>query len=239
MSGIFNNLVGSGAEAMARQQAWIRGKKGKNIEQIKVIDFFAAEQAQEGCGCLGGGSKTMSIAEYTAMVQGRLNSMNLRAMAMEKLGIDESQISDVEPIFLYNFVYDSSDKELYWKFENGVVVTSKYTVTWIFFSTTQMYTYTYVFDMTSDSTTEYMKEFFLQDITSFETESALVEKIDINGVAGCFKSSETIKKNNYTVDWFRVIVPGNQFSIVMRNAGDQANSVQAAKALLRDRKYGR
>ena len=93
------------------------------------------------------------------------------------------------------------------------------------------------FDMTSDNTAEYMKEFFLQDITSFETESDLVERIEANMVSGCLKNNEIVSKNNYTVDWFRVKVPGNEFSISMRNAGNQAQSVQAAKALLRDRKF--
>ena len=237
MAGLLASLMGTGAEAVAKQQALINAKKGKNNEQKDIIDFFAADYAQKGCGCLGGGSKTMTVAEYTAKVQDRCKSLNLRARAMEKLGIDESQVADVDPIFLYNFVYDTSDNDLYWKFENSTVVTSKYTVTWIFFSATQMYAYTYIFDMTSDSTTEYMKEFFLQDITSFETESDLVEKIETSMVSGCMKSNETVSKNNYTVDWFRVIVPGNQFSISMRNAGTQAQSVQAAKALLRDRKF--
>ncbi len=230
--------LGALAENAAKKQALLTLKKGKTNDQKDVIDFFLSD-ASSGCGCLKLGKSTMTIDQYIAKVNERISSLNLKARALEKLGLDESQVADVNPICLYDFVYDTNNNDLYWKYADGKVVTSQFSVTWIFFSATQMYTYNFVCDMKSDDTTEYMKEFFLQDVTAFETESDLVEKIDTSIVSGCIKSKESISKNNYTIDWFRVTVPGSQFSISMRNAGDQAQSVQAAKALLRDRKFSK
>ncbi len=238
MSGCLDFLVGSGSAAAQQKQMLFNLKKGKTNDQKDIIDFFLSDgNAGGGCGCLGSGSSPMTVDQYLAKVNEYLSKIDLKSRAMEKLGIDESEVADVNPICLYDFLFDTSDKSLYWKYADRKVVTSKYSVTWIFFSATQMYTYNYIFDMTSDNVTEYMKEFFLQDVTSFETESDLVERIDSSIASGCLSNTENISKNNYTVDWFRVTVPGAQFSISMRNAGEQADSVQAAKALLRDRKF--
>ena len=66
-------------------------KRGKTDEQKKVIDFFLLEQ---GCisGCVSGclGRKQISLMEYNQMVANRLNGLNLRERAIEKIGLDES-----------------------------------------------------------------------------------------------------------------------------------------------------
>ncbi len=253
--GILNKLLGRGKDDQPLSPLLI-AQRGKSPEHKEVLEFFYTNDAAKKKGCLRGKSG-MTMDDYIARVNAFLTKSDLKARALEKLGLDASELEDVEPICLYDFVYNRNDEDLYWKYEEikvdkktqrtefvspGVryrVVTSKYSVTWIFFSKTQMYTYNFVFDMTSDDQTEYMKEFFLQDITAFETESTVVERIErkVKAGCGCISAKEMYTKNNYTIDWFRVVVPGSQFSISMRNAGDQAQSVMAAKALLRDRKF--
>ncbi len=241
-------------------------QRGKSPEHKEVLEFFYTVDtdkkgclkksgSKKGCGCMKSGCMTMD--EYIARVNDYLTKSDLKARALAKLGLDESELEDVAPICLYDFVYNTNDESLLWKYEEVKVdkkkqkheyttpgthyhvVTSKYSVTWIFFSKTQMYTYNFIFDMTSDNQVEYMKEFFLQDVTAFETESTVVERIErkVKAGCGCISAKEKFSKNNYTIDWFRVVVPGSQFSISMRNAGEQAESVMAAKALLRDRKF--
>lgn len=89
--------------------------------------------------------------------------------------------------------------------------------------------------MTSDNVVEICKEYFYRDITCFETCHEIVEKIT-TGAKGCL-GSENVTKNNYTIDWFKITVPDSSFSVTMRNAGAQMQSVQAAKALLREKKF--
>lgn len=101
--------------------------------------------------------------------------------------------------------------------------------------------------MTSDDFVENTKEYFYQDITCFEVQSEIVEKIDIGAAqgclgclggcfGGCINIGETIKKNNYTVDMFKITVAGSKCKVAMKNAGLQKQSISAARALLRERK---
>ena len=46
-------------------------------------------------------------------------------------------------------------------------------------------------------------------------------------------------KNNYIVDSLKIIVPGNSFSFSMRNNESLEQSIQAAKAMLRERKFAK
>lgn len=238
MAGLFNTLIGTGAEEAARRQALIQMKKGKTNEQKDCIDFFTTT-SKGGCGCLGRGSSTMTMEGYIAKVQEKCRTLNLRSKAIARLGIDESETTSlIEPICLYNFELDLDDEKLWIKLENNQVVSSRYTVNWLFFSENQVYIYTFTFDMTSDDVWEYCKEYFYQDITCFETENDIVEKIDISIAQGCLNAGgESIAKNNFTREIFRITVPGSSCKIAMRNAGTQMQSIQAAKALLREKKF--
>lgn len=237
---LFNTVVGKGAEEAARRQALIQMKKGKTSEQKDCIDFFTTTK-KGGCGCLGGGSSTMTMEAYIAKVQERCKSLNLRARAVAQLGIDEGESTSlIDPICLYNFDLNMKkidDGEIWIKYENNQIVSSKYVVTWLFFSETQVYIYSNTFDMISDNVEEVCREYFYQDITCFETEHDIVEKIDTTVVQGCFGGGESISKNNYTKDYVQITVPGSTQIIAMRNAGTQMQSIQAAKALIRERKF--
>lgn len=249
--GCFTSMMGAGADAVAKQKALLEMKKGKTEEQKQVIDFFLADYAKKGCGCLNFKSKAMTIEEYNARVENHVRSLNFRERAKAKLGLDDSEIQEIAPIFLYDYDYDLDDDELFWKFKDNVVVTSKYSVTYLFFTSKQLLAYTYDFDMTSDTVSEYMKEVYYQDITSFEIENDLIENIEKNLVAGCLKggkgcintegkgcfNKENVVKNNYTRTYFRVAYAGGQFSIGMDGTGHQVRSLMAAKNKLRDKKF--
>ncbi|MBR0277414.1 MAG: hypothetical protein IJQ50_03000, partial [Clostridia bacterium] len=246
MAGLLASLIGMGADEAARKQELIRLKKGKTNEQKDCIDFFTTTN-QGGCGCLGGGgclggsSSTMTMDEYISKVQEKCRMLNIRARAINRLGIDENEIvSLIDPICLYSFKFSKIDKSYPWiKLENQNAVSSRYMVTWLFFSENQVYVYSYTFDMTSDDVWEYCCEYFYQDITCFETTHEIKEKIDTSIAQGCLKSGETVTKNNYTVESFRIIVPGDYYTVSMRDAGTQMQSVQAAKALLREKKFSK
>lgn len=209
-------------------------KKGKSEEQKKAIDFLF-QASTDGCGCLSSKSKAMTMSEYMAMVQRKCQAMDLRSKALQKIGLDPSQVQEIPPIVLSSFVYDD---DCLIRVDNNVAVSSQYSITWIFFSATQMYTYRYIFDTTSDNTWEFTKDFFYTDITCFSTMRAIKEKIDITAGSGCF-SSENITKNHYVVDTLEIIVPGTSYTFSLRNSDTVEMSIQAAKAMLREKKYSR
>lgn len=64
--------------------------KGRNSEQKQVIKYFYGDG-----GCL---SSTMKDDEYDAMVQAKVKSMDFRQKALNKIGLDESQVSEIEPV---------------------------------------------------------------------------------------------------------------------------------------------
>lgn len=228
--GIIGGNVAVNAAAMKAQMEAL--KKGKTPEQKKCIDFLY--NLNGGCGCLSSNS-TMSMQEYLALVQNKCQAMNLRDRALAKIGLDPSQVQEIPPIVLSSFVYDD---DCLIHVDNNVAVSSQYSITWIFFSATQMYTYRYIFDTTSDNTWEFTKDFFYTDITCFSTMRAIKEKIDITAGSGCF-SSENITKNHYVVDTLEIIVPGTSYKFSLRNSDTVEMSIQAAKAMLREKKYSR
>lgn len=217
------------------QQMMIQSlKAGKNPEQQKVIDFFFG-QAQNGCGCLGGGN-SMSMNEYINLVQQKVNKLDTRRQAIEKIGLDESEISEIAPISLASFVFDD---DVHVKVENGVAVSSQYALTWIFFSATQIYTYKYIFDTTSDNTWEFTNDFFYTDVTCLSTCRRVKEKIDAHMGKGCLSGGIQYVHNNYVVDVFEIIVPNTSYSFSMRNGEAYESSIQAAKAMLREKKFNK
>lgn len=227
-------IAGAAMDRAQAKKALAEAKRGKSKEQRDIIDFFASVYGGSGCGCLGKSSRSMSIEEYQKRVADRCNSLNLKARAMAKIGLDESEISEISPICLSAYTFDD---DAWKKVEGNIAVSSQFCVSWIFFSATQMYTYSFIFDMTSDNTWEYTNDFFYQDITCFTTENKLVETIITETGKGCFGKGETSYKQNYVVDTLKITVPGTSYSISMRDAGAQAQSIQAAKAMLRERKF--
>ena len=219
------------------QAALLKAQKfGKTREQQKVIDFFAT--GGKG-GCLSG---IMNLQEYLELVSQKANALNTKAMAMEKIGIDESQISEIAPICLTNFVFDT---DCYYvigninKHDDTVyAVSNKYSIAWLFFSDTQMYVYTYIFDTISNNVWEFCREYFYTDITSFRTIHRVVERIEakLNGCRGCLGMPKAVH-TDYDVDTLCITVPGEDYSISIRNSTDSMNSIYAARAFIREKKY--
>ncbi len=230
--------VASAAAQKAAEQLRIEGmKKGKTPEQKRVIDFFFNVGENKGCGCggcLSRSSSNLTMDEYVKLVQDKCNMLDSKNKAIAKIGLDESEIQEIAPIMLASFVYDD---DVLIKVENQIAVSSQYAITWIFFSATQIYTYKYIFDTTSDNTWEITNDFFYSDVTCLTTIRALKEKIDISITKGCLTSGENTVKNNYVVDTFEIIVPGTSYSFSMRNNESFEQSLQAAKAMLREKKF--
>ena len=229
---------------LAAAQATFKAMKiGKTKEQKRVIDFFADFYGVSTGGCLKKINK-MKLEEYEKMVMNRCNSLNIKQRALARIALDESEISEINPISLHSYVYTPSelaDRSVLLKIVNNTAVTSKYEVTWLFFSLTQIYAYSIEIDMISDEIVEDVQEFFYSDITCFETCNHLVENIRFD-LRGCLRTKGCLNstiKDNYMVDSFRITVPGKDFSVSMRNSGNQFSSIQAAKAMVREKKYAK
>ena len=210
---LFGNVAASDA---ARKALMITLKKGKRDEQKRCIDFLfsPSDKAKKGCGCLSKGEMTME--DYCLHVQRLVDGLHLKEKAIEKIGLDESQISEIPPVVLSSFIYKGDN--VYTKYEETEVegeykyVSNKYTVTWIFFSATQIYTYTYVLDTISDDALETTRDFFYSDITCIRTEHEVEEKIyEKKKGCGCLFMKKKVKyiHNNKHYDTLQITVPND------------------------------
>jgi len=227
--------MGIGSMAAAQQAAAVAQKealkKGKTKEQKMAIEFLFNIKG----GCLSKAKSYHNMQEYIAHVQGMCQNLNVQARAMQKIGLDPSQIQEIPPITFSSFIYDD---DCLIRVEDEIAVSSQYSITCIFFSGEQMFTYKYIFDTTSDNTWEYTKDFFYTDITCFSTLHRVREKITIESGCGCLKS-EDYNKHLFVDDVLEIIVPGATYAFSMRSNPTLEQSIQAAKAMLREKKYSK
>lgn len=188
---------------------------GKTKEQKEVIRYFLVD------GCL---RKKMSDAEYDAYVKGSFT--NHKERGMEKIGIDEDQVKEIDPVHFEGYAFD---KDAYAKKgADGVWRSSKYQWSWLFFSDNQVYLYqrTKSFDEKKDR--ESTEEYFYKDITNFSTVSESRES-KVEGKNGTFSLMPV------DTTQFKLVVPGDSFFCSM----DQSNfedTIQGMKAKLREKK---
>lgn len=232
--GCMELLLGSAAEAAGLRAEIKKLKKGKSDSQKLALDFLI-----DMPGCLSKiNPKALNMQSYLAMVQQMCQSIDFRGRALEKIGLDPSQVQEIPPIVLNSFVYND---DCWIRADSNTAVSSQYSIAYIFFSATQMYTYEYVFDTTSDNIREITNDFFYSDITCFNTKHEVREKIDVKLKKGCNPKGclnmETITKNHYVVDTLEIIVPGASYTFSLRNSDTVEQSIQAAKAMLREKKY--
>ena len=188
--------------------------RGKSAEQTKVVEYLCKQE-----GCL---SKNMSDDEYSKMVIRKRDSLNLRQRALNKIGLDEEEVSEIPPAVFEGYVFKNAFAK---KRANGSWVSSAYQVAWLFFSSTQIYVYRYTFNMDEDKKTESTDEFFYRDVTSFSTSS---ETEVAHGLGDSKFEVETNK--------FKMVVPGDKIFVSMDGVSDSEAIIQAMKQKLREKK---
>ena len=188
--------------------------RGKNEEQVKVIKYFVA---QEGCM-----SKNISDDEYMSMVKAKRDALNFKQKAISKIGLDVDQIREIPPAMFEGFVFKNAYAK---KRAKGSWVSSAYQVSWVFFSSTQVYIYRYTFNLDEDKKNESTDEFFYKDVTSFSTSS---ETESARGLGDQKFEVETAK--------FCMVVPGDKLFVSMDGVSDAEAIIQGMKQKLREKK---
>ena len=228
-------------------------KRGKTPDQCKCIDYlYSPDEDETGKkGCLKKKSGIMTMDEYCAHVDRVVENLNLKQRALDKIGLDESQVSEIAPINLSYFLYKGDGiRAKYEEIKNNdrkhtstglwKSVTNKYCVVWIFFSATQLYTYSYEFDTISNNSVERTRDFFYSDITCIRTEREIEEFIyeKKEKGCGCLKKKEAKYAHRDKVfDSLQITVPNDVYSFYLRVEDDSvAESIQAAKAMIREKK---
>ena len=195
-------------------------KKGKTAEEKKVIDYFTAS------GCL---SKAMSDQDYDKLVLDKLNGFNTQKRAIDKIGLDEDELKEIPPVFFHGYEAASLKKVG----KDGRARTSKYSATWLLFSSTQVYMYSLEFDLDSASKKERTEEYFYRDITNFSTSNE-TEDYEVFAPTTC-KKDNWVKKQVET-SRFALIVPGDKFYCSTSGVANVDQAISAMKSKLREKK---
>ena len=193
--------------------------KGKTEDQKKVIKY-----RHGGVFVLG----KMTDADYDQHVQNVIAKLNTKQRALNKIGLDEDQLREIDPVFFEGY---SSENAFVGK--DDKLRSTKYETAWLFFSDTQVYMYSYKMDMMSDDKKESTEEYFYKDITNFSTSAETIEAFKTK--TGCFGSSEKEKVNREFSN-FGLIVPGDKFRCSTSNVKNLDQSVNAMKQKLREKK---
>lgn len=201
---------------------WVKARiKGRNAEQTAVIRYFCNDPS-----CLS--KKALTDEEYDQMVAAVLNSNDYKQKALNKIGLDEDQVKEIEPVHFEGYQFDK--QSLAKMGDDGKYRSSKYQVSWLFFSSTQVYLYQNTFNMDEDGKKEATEEYFYKDITNFSTSSDTVETPVYDK-----KKKETVLKN-VDSNRFAITVPGDKFYCSLRQDDYTERAIQGMKAMLREKK---
>lgn len=171
-------------------------------------------------GCPGGCMEALFGVKdevYDQMLNETLNSIPIKKQALNKIGLDEDQLKEIPPINFYGYEFDGA----MWRIgKDGRLRSSKYSSTWLFFSSSQLYMYQYILNMAGTDKKEIDREYFYKDITSFST------------------ATKTVGQGNSArdVNSFRIVVPGDDFSCSIMGVADADRAINAMKQKLREKK---
>lgn len=194
--------------------------KNRTPDQKKVIRYFCNPD-----GCM---SKRMSDDEYEQMLLSVINSMDFKKKAISKIGLDESELNEIAPVcFQGPLFYKKSYSRLG---KDNLYRSSAYQISWIFFSSTQVYLYQYTFNMDEDGKKELTEEYFYKDITNFSTSSDTVETLVYDPKQ---KKDVLISVDSHN---FTLASSGGRLSCSLRQTDDIDKSIQGMKAKLREKK---
>lgn len=147
---------------------------------------------------------------------------------LEKLGLDEDEAKTINPIVISGTYNKKIAKEvMFKKGKDERVRSSNYEVAVLFFSDSQVYSYTYRFSITENEKNEETDEYFYKDIVSIST-SSTTETV---------RDSVTGNEDTFNLEYFRLTTSGGtSIQCAIWDLGAVERSIQGMKQLLREKK---
>jgi hypothetical protein len=171
--------------------------------------------------------RKVTDTQYDSMLSVKLSRVNSLEHALSKVGVDESEVCEVDPVHFEGYLYDGYTRK---RGVDGRWRSTGYQTSRLFFSAEQVYLFSCTFNMTREDMSELTEEYFYKDITNFSTLSGTSESIDASTGARVLESHDS----------FVLSYPGGKFTCSM--SGDPSSrstterTVQGLKSLLREKK---
>lgn len=155
--------------------------------------------------------------EYDASVVGEIGDLKARALA--RLGIDEDEVKEIQPISFDSYSFEGATLGKVGL--DGLWRTNQYKCIMLLFSANEVHCYTYQFDTVSDKKTEATDVYFYRDVVSVSTAS---ENVNFMG-------------RSVNREYFKLTTAGGtSISISLKDSGTAQTSINAMRALLREKK---
>lgn len=188
-------------------------------EQTEVVKYFLNDG-----GCLAG---RMSDEEYDAITE-KFLSQDFRSKALDRIGLDEEELKEVPPLFLHDYNYNQST--LACQGDDEKWRSSSYQVSWLFFSSNQLYLYQENANFDHSERRVTTEELYYKDVTAFSatTETEMfIESFDRLGREK-YGYRETTK--------LCIVVPGTKFYAAMTPTPENERAIQGLRSKLREKK---
>ena len=179
----------------------------------------------------------MSDEQYHNLVLGKTASS--REKAIKALGLDESQVKEIEPVNLHGYDFSECDyakqKEGIKKGQQKSYVSSHFEDTWIFFSDTQVFVYVYSFHLNKELKRENTYKYMYKEITSFavRTDTSVMKVL-----VRCenWYGEDGKKKRDVPQTKFILNAPGGSVSVAMENTEENNRKILAMQKKLEEKK---
>jgi hypothetical protein len=213
---------------------WYKSQlRGKNDLEKWVITYFKYYTVFPGYNFTRNVNKKFD-AEYDELVKKQISVESIKTKALGKLGLDESELTEIEPIHFEDYYYDLDDIDenssrspdaniMIGVGKDGKFRTSAYQVTWLFATAKQICIYQEIFYLHKNESDEITRQFLWKHITSI---TSLRNTLKITQKNGQQKSQK--------VDVFQVVVPGDVFTCSMEPTGYTQRAIQAMRQRLVD-----
>lgn len=215
------------------------GRKAQNESESGIVSTYIDKfvetyfTSEYKTGCLNKNKDDLDKG-YDDFVLKNINEKATKEIALKKIGVDETQINEVTPICFQGYEEDAGVLSRYGL--DGRFRTSQYSVTWIFFSNSQIFVFKIFMDLLTHKTKIVTNEYFYKDITNFssrfssyEYEKAVMEK-------GCLKPKLSVDLKKVEIQKFAIIVPGDEFYCSVTGVADIERIIQGLKQKLREKK---
>ena len=174
--------------------------------------------------------RVISDGEFHDILRKRLESVNVRAKSLAKLNIDVDMVKEIPPVELRGFVYEGADAAR--PISGGKYVSNLYQISWLYFSDTQVYIYSYILDLIdSRLSSERTEDYFYKDITSLSTAT---ETLSVK--VKSYNNEEAPREIKVSSNSLHIIVPGSTRRISVTGVSNAEEIIQGIQQKVREKK---
>ncbi|WP_409969077.1 hypothetical protein RFF05_03740 [Bengtsoniella intestinalis] len=168
---------------------------------------------------------SISDAEYDNYVSAFVNISHVKELALDKLGLDESEVTEIEPIILSGYVYQGAD--LLKQGTDGQWRSNKYEIFALFFTVNELHCYTKRVSTTGGRALESTDVYFYKDIVSASTTYETFTRPQQGAIPAVNVDYECFKLTTSA---------GTSITVSLRDVDGIQKSINAMRALLKEKK---